>query len=175
MESGGSTERPNVGIAVATTALLIAALAFKSTLVFGFVVLAAVFVPMERLLSLNPQRTLRAGWRTDVAHFFVNNLLGTVGLVVVVGLLAVGVRAAVPPGLKELVLSQGALLQFVEAMALAAVCGYWAHRATHKVPFLWRFHAVHHSIQEMDWLAAGACIRSTRCSPVRARSCHSSP
>ena len=24
----------------------------------------------------------------------------------------------------------------------------------HAVPFLWRFHAIHHSIQELDWLAA---------------------
>jgi sterol desaturase/sphingolipid hydroxylase (fatty acid hydroxylase superfamily) len=23
------------------------------------------------------------------------------------------------------------------------------------VPFLWRFHAVHHSIEEMDWVASG--------------------
>jgi sterol desaturase/sphingolipid hydroxylase (fatty acid hydroxylase superfamily) len=31
---------------------------------------------------------------------------------------------------------------------------YLVHRAFHKVPWLWRFHAVHHSIEEMDWLAA---------------------
>ena len=35
------------------------------------------------------------------------------------------------------------------------VGGYWGHRLSHTVPFLWRFHAVHHSIEEMDWLAAG--------------------
>ena len=31
---------------------------------------------------------------------------------------------------------------------------YLAHRAFHAVPFLWRFHSIHHSIEEMDWLAA---------------------
>jgi Sterol desaturase len=30
---------------------------------------------------------------------------------------------------------------------------YWTHRAYHEVPFLWRFHAVHHSVKTMDWLA----------------------
>jgi lathosterol oxidase len=30
---------------------------------------------------------------------------------------------------------------------------YWVHRACHRVPFLWRFHAVHHSAEAMDWLA----------------------
>ena len=38
---------------------------------------------------------------------------------------------------------------------MTEIAGYWAHRATHRVPWLWRFHAVHHSIAEMDWLAAG--------------------
>jgi sterol desaturase/sphingolipid hydroxylase (fatty acid hydroxylase superfamily) len=31
---------------------------------------------------------------------------------------------------------------------------YWVHRAFHRVPFLWNFHAVHHSAKSMDWMAA---------------------
>ncbi len=30
---------------------------------------------------------------------------------------------------------------------------YWIHRAFHHVPWLWRFHAVHHSSRVLDWLA----------------------
>ena len=30
---------------------------------------------------------------------------------------------------------------------------YWVHRTFHAVPALWRFHAVHHSAEQMDWLA----------------------
>ena len=30
---------------------------------------------------------------------------------------------------------------------------YWLHRAFHRVPALWRFHAVHHSAKSMDWIA----------------------
>ena len=33
-------------------------------------------------------------------------------------------------------------------------CFYWQHRAMHEVPWLWRFHAVHHSAERMDWLAS---------------------
>jgi sterol desaturase/sphingolipid hydroxylase (fatty acid hydroxylase superfamily) len=29
---------------------------------------------------------------------------------------------------------------------------YWAHRLQHTIPFLWRFHAVHHSIEDLDSL-----------------------
>ena len=31
---------------------------------------------------------------------------------------------------------------------------YWGHRLQHRVGFLWRFHAVHHSAEHLDWLAA---------------------
>ena len=37
---------------------------------------------------------------------------------------------------------------------------YWTHRLFHAVPWLWRFHSIHHSIEELDWLAA------TRVHPV---------
>ena len=40
-------------------------------------------------------------------------------------------------------------------MVLVAVGNYWGHRLTHQVPFLWRFHSVHHSIEQMDWVASG--------------------
>jgi len=30
---------------------------------------------------------------------------------------------------------------------------YWVHRLVHRIPALWRFHAVHHSAQNMDWMA----------------------
>lgn len=29
---------------------------------------------------------------------------------------------------------------------------YWYHRAMHEVPFLWRFHAAHHSVKRLYWL-----------------------
>jgi sterol desaturase/sphingolipid hydroxylase (fatty acid hydroxylase superfamily) len=31
---------------------------------------------------------------------------------------------------------------------------YWCHRAQHAVPWLWRFHAVHHSVREMSGATA---------------------
>jgi sterol desaturase/sphingolipid hydroxylase (fatty acid hydroxylase superfamily) len=39
-------------------------------------------------------------------------------------------------------------------LLLGDVVMYWWHRACHAVPFLWRFHSVHHSATELDWLAA---------------------
>jgi len=39
-------------------------------------------------------------------------------------------------------------------MFLTDLVQYWIHRAFHRVPLLWGFHAVHHSARSMDWLAA---------------------
>ena len=36
---------------------------------------------------------------------------------------------------------------------MADLVSYWVHRAFHKIPRLWEFHAIHHSSLEMDWLA----------------------
>jgi lathosterol oxidase len=45
------------------------------------------------------------------------------------------------------------LVQFAGVLLVADLTQYWVHRAFHRVPFLWRLHRVHHSVEEMDWLA----------------------
>ena len=142
-------------LAVATLFLLVGALAVRRGLFFGVVVLAAVFVPMERLLALHPQRVLRRGWATDVVHLVVDNLLSFAGIVVAVVVVGLAARAAVPSFVHEAIAGQPGWLQFSEAFLISELAGYAAHRAAHRVGFLWRFHKVHHAIDELDWLAAG--------------------
>ena len=38
-------------------------------------------------------------------------------------------------------------------LLMQALATYGVHRLFHVVPFLWKFHAIHHSSQAMDWLA----------------------
>ena len=45
------------------------------------------------------------------------------------------------------------VVQFAALLLVADFTQYWVHRAFHAVPALWRFHAVHHSADQMDWLA----------------------
>jgi sterol desaturase/sphingolipid hydroxylase (fatty acid hydroxylase superfamily) len=140
---------------LATVAIFIGALTLRSGLVFGVVVLAAVFIPLEKAFALRRQKVFRRGWATDLVHFVVNNLLTTVGVAVAVIVAGSLLRAIVPAGARGAIHHQPGWLQFVEAILVAELGAYWAHRATHRVPFLWRFHKVHHSIEEMDWLASG--------------------
>ncbi len=139
---------------IATLALLLTALSLRSGLFFGLVVLAAIFVPMERIFALRHQRILRERWSTDVVHFCVNNLLVLVGLAAVLAPLVLASRGLLPTAFQSDVRSQPLGLQLLEALIVAEGASYWSHRASHTVPWLWRFHAVHHSIEEMDWLAA---------------------
>jgi sterol desaturase/sphingolipid hydroxylase (fatty acid hydroxylase superfamily) len=43
-----------------------------------------------------------------------------------------------------------AWLQWVAALLLFDCWQYWWHRMNHRIPFFWRFHAVHHADAELD-------------------------
>jgi sterol desaturase/sphingolipid hydroxylase (fatty acid hydroxylase superfamily) len=142
---------------VITTAIFVGALGLRPTLVFGLMVLAAVFILVERAFGLRPQRVFRRGWATDLVHFVADHFISLVGIAVVVVVMGTLLRSAMPAGSPTAVHPQPELLHFVGTTLLAEVGGYWGHRAAHRVPFLWRFHKLHHSIAEMDWLASG-CV-----------------
>jgi sterol desaturase/sphingolipid hydroxylase (fatty acid hydroxylase superfamily) len=158
-----------------TLLLLLGALTAHSQILFGLVVVSAIFIPLERAFALRPQRVFRRGWRTDLAHFVVNNLLTTIGVVALVVAVGSLLRIGVPSGIRSGIAGQPRWAQFCEALLVAEVGTYWGHRASHGISFLWRFHKVHHSIEEMDWLAAArlhpvdqAFIRSCAVLPLYA-------
>jgi sterol desaturase/sphingolipid hydroxylase (fatty acid hydroxylase superfamily) len=113
-----------------------------------------IFIPLERLQPLHRgQHPLHKGWRTDMLYVFANGALLSMGL---------GALTAVTPALSTWLVSaelraavarQPYWIQVIEVAILADLGFYVAHRLFHGVPWLWRFHAIHHSIQELDWLA----------------------
>jgi sterol desaturase/sphingolipid hydroxylase (fatty acid hydroxylase superfamily) len=133
-------------------AALVVALLVRGPGIVGFAVLFLIFVPLEKLFALRPQRVFRRGFVTDFTHLLVNRVFVTIGAVafaIVMALPFIWVRAL------HVVDALPATASIPLAVALVFVGNYWGHRLTHQVPFLWRFHAVHHSIREMDWVAAG--------------------
>jgi lathosterol oxidase len=117
-------------------------------------VLALLFVPLERLFPRLPeQSTFRVGWTTDTVHFLMSHLLVQV-LSFVILLPAVTVsRFWQPAGFAASVRSLPIWAQFLAAVLVADLAQYAVHRAFHRIPLLWRFHAVHHSSRDLDWLA----------------------
>lgn len=121
----------------------------------GLLVLMLVFVPLERLLANRPdQRIFHRGWLTDLTHFFVSGIIIKLGVFTIVLLVLLAAERIMPSPWRATIASQPLWLQFPVLLILADLGFYLAHRAFHSFPILWRFHAVHHSIQEMDWLAA---------------------
>jgi sterol desaturase/sphingolipid hydroxylase (fatty acid hydroxylase superfamily) len=114
-----------------------------------------MFAPIERMFPRDRgQRLFRQEWREDLFYYLVSSMM--VQLITFLALApssfvigATGNWAA----FRGAVSGQPWLLQFVEVMVLTDLAQYWFHRAFHRVPFLWRFHAVHHSSTSMDWLA----------------------
>jgi len=122
--------------------------------VLDLLVLALLFVPLERAFArVREQRILRGGWRTDLAHFFVSHLLvGALALLTIApATLLLG--RMLSPRLQGAVDALPLALQVALAIVCADLVQYATHRAFHAIPALWRFHAIHHSAREMDWLA----------------------
>jgi sterol desaturase/sphingolipid hydroxylase (fatty acid hydroxylase superfamily) len=114
-----------------------------------------IFTSLEKLFALHKeQKTFRKGWQTDVIHFLLNRFLTDVGSFIVIIALAILLRWLINPNIQNFISSQADWIQFAEAVLIANLCGYLAHRLAHTIPFLWKFHAVHHSSVEMDWLAS---------------------
>ena len=121
----------------------------------NLLILATVFVPLEHLFARLPaQRVFRKGWTTDLAHFGVSHLLVQATVLLTLVPAAVFFRWAVSPTLQSAIAGQPVLLQFAEILVIADLTQYTTHRLFHAVPWLWRFHQVHHSAQCLDWLAA---------------------
>ena len=117
-------------------------------------VFALVFVPLERVFPRRAeQRVLRAGWTTDTAYFAVSHL--GIQLLTFLSLLPASVLATrfTPDGLRESVQLLPLVPQVLALMIVGDLAQYWVHRSFHRVPWLWPFHAVHHSCRELDWLA----------------------
>lgn len=112
-----------------------------------------IFIPIERLLKRLDQPIFRFEWREDLLYFFISSLLvQSLTYLSMAPSLAI-LRTFHLAGIREAVGSQPLVLQFFEIMVLTDFVQYWLHRAFHRVPFLWKFHAVHHSAERMDWLA----------------------
>lgn len=112
-----------------------------------------VFIFIEKLRPLRrDQPIFRAEWQNDLAHFFVNHLV--VGLTLLLTNRVVQSFDWAASGAVRRWLADAPFLLTLFLVFLSAdLVQYWAHRAYHEVPFLWRFHAVHHSAKSMDWLA----------------------
>ncbi|WP_082493540.1 sterol desaturase family protein [Massilia sp. Leaf139] len=114
-----------------------------------------VFVILEKLFPLyKNQPVFRKEWQTDLIHFGVNHLLvGLMLLIVNFFIHRAQIIVIGEEGLQQFISSIGFLPQLLLCLLVADLAEYAVHRAYHEVPWLWKVHSVHHSVNTLDWLA----------------------
>ena len=116
--------------------------------------MALIYVPLERLWPQYPEQgTFRKEWTLDVVYFMSTHLPIQVLSFLVLLPATQATKYLGVPVLQQFIARMPWLLQFCLAVVVADVAEYFIHLALHRVPFLWRFHAIHHSSKALDWIA----------------------
>jgi sterol desaturase/sphingolipid hydroxylase (fatty acid hydroxylase superfamily) len=123
-------------------------------------ILVVIFVPLERLFAAHPQKILRKGIGADLGYFFISSLIPAAIISGPMAVLALIIHRAVPSGFLAITGSWPIWVQAIAALFVSEIGYYWAHRLSHEIPFLWRFHSIHHSAEHVDFLV------NTRAHPV---------
>lgn len=121
-------------------------------LAIWLVLLVAIFVPLERLCAVRPAKIFRKQVGVDLAWYFINSIVPAAILSTPLALLARALHGIDPGGFYSMVAAWPLWVKLILMLVVNDVGAYWGHRAEHAVPLLWRFHAVHHSAEELDWL-----------------------
>ena len=116
--------------------------------------MALIYVPLERLWpQYEKQGTFREQWTLDVVYFMSTHIPLQILSFLVLLPATFATRYLSVPALHQAVGQLPWLVQLLLAIVVADLAEYFIHLALHKVPFLWRFHAVHHSSKALDWIA----------------------
>ena len=113
-------------------------------------VLAVLFAGMERIAPRVPSQPLfRQGWFVDAVYLVFNSKYAAV---VLSYLTALWVQRTDPIFARQWLASWPWWVQFAALLVSIDFVKWLIHNLLHRVPFLWEFHKVHHSIIEMDWV-----------------------
>jgi len=140
-----------IGFSLAENGVSIASLA---TLALIPVIYGLIFAPLERLMPFS-RKWLKGGndVSVDVMMFVSGAVWQGVSKFLLQVLLIISLVDLLEPFGRQIWPSF--LPGFVQVLLFLLIKDffrYWYHRAMHEVPFLWRWHAVHHSVERLYWL-----------------------
>ncbi len=128
---------------------------------------AVLFIPLEKLVPLkSEQDQTHHDWREDLLYYLVTSVFTHLCTYLFCQPTQLLVQTTQGSGWRASTASQPLMLQLLEIMLVYDFLQYWCHRAFHTVPALWKIHAIHHSLQSVDWMAGARlhCLELlTRC------------
>lgn len=123
-------------------------------LILALVASVVLFTFLEKIFpKYRDQAILRPEWKLDLFYFSFNHLIFAVLLLIGNYFVVTVFGWAVNADLQNFVQSLPLAVQVLVLVICADFVLYWSHRMFHENPRLWRIHAVHHSVEHMDWLA----------------------
>ena len=123
-------------------------------LILEILALSLIFIPLELFFpKREDQSKFHPEWRTDLIYLFKAQLLIQYTAVAVKMPAELFFSDLGMNEVQDLVSGLPFIGQLFLAMFVADLFQYFIHRLFHANPFMWRFHAVHHSIQYVDWIA----------------------
>lgn len=124
------------------------------------VLLAIIFVPLERYFGERHAGRSRTELASDLGFYFISSLLPAVLLAAPLALVAIAGQRLLPDAIPAAMTALPLWAKLLLGLLIGEVGTYWGHRLSHEVPWLWRYHAVHHSTEQLYFLA------NTRTHPV---------
>ena len=123
-------------------------------LLLDLLLMVIIFAPIELVFPKNKEQSkFHPEWRTDLIYFTISHLF----------IQFFGVITRKPAvllfgemdlnGIHQWIQSLPFAVELLLALFISDFFQYWTHRIFHSNVFLWRFHAIHHSTENMDWLA----------------------
>lgn len=116
-----------------------------------FALWTAVFVPAEAVFALYPRG--QREFRQNLLIWLFNTCVTSFAIAGLAYALFRGLSHGVPTAVVSAFAAQPVALQVVEATVVIDFGIYVSHRLSH-TPLLWRFHEIHHSAEEMNWLVS---------------------
>ena len=124
------------------------------------VLLAIIFVPLERYFGERHAGRSRTELASDLGFYFISSLLPAVLLAAPLALVAIAGQRLLPDALPAAMTALPLWAKLLLGLLIGEVGTYWGHRLSHEIAWLWRYHAVHHSTEQLYFLA------NTRTHPV---------
>lgn len=123
-------------------------------LVLSLLASAVVFIFLEKVFpKYRDQPILRSEWKLDLVYFCFNHLMVVIFLLIGNYFVTTVFGWAVSSTLQTFLQDLPIAVQVLILVLCADFVLYWSHRTFHEVSWLWPIHAVHHSVEHMDWLA----------------------